>query len=534
MACGSVDYIRWLLAPELAQNGFPLAFMEQTGEILRIKRVATYKGLTFTLIPSGESGYRLEISGSLHRYHNGGTDNSSRFGVADIQAVIMDLVERFGIVPDKTPLENLEIGVNIGLPFSPLRVINAAVVCHNKGFAPINAGRLYLGKRCVLSEYEVKIYDKGKQIGNPGLNLLRVEVKVRKMRQLRDYGIKTLADLSDPAKLRPLVELLLSALANTVFIDPCANLDPLTESERTTFYKLRDPLTWSRKNPIMNYWKRQDYQQRLSLILEKCNVFDYQTDLYKRVTDEWQTLSCEAETAPAICGQTDTGEAVEKAMISPLECVGEIIATPLQIATQKDGGCLLPDVPQNRVCLSCEKPLTGQRVGSLFCSEKYNGAKAARHCRNRDSNQRRTKRNQIMRAKERNQFLRITYTVGGQSYSEILHSSEVAVSRHYLNTVLSVEILAGCPGVDLFGAKCSGSCDNCQSRHIPGSAARALLAELTNENGPGSPGPKMPGVDLPSVDLPGVDSLGVDSPGVPLDHAAPGSLLAEVAGLVSG
>lgn len=500
LLCPPAYAARWLHTPELTagkllngklvDGGFALSVMPQTGEIQERAQRAAYDGLTFTLKPSHKMGYRCTITGSLHRYYNEGLTNDDRYTFAALQATITDLCQRFGLDASAVVVENIEIGVNLLLPFAAARVIDAVVVCHNKPFAHLNKANARLGKVCLFTEYEVKLYDKGKQAQTAAANLLRVEVKVKKMRYLNRYGIQTLADLTRRDRLAPLVALLTDALTGTLFLDTTApGLDCLTDAERADFYRFRDPLTWSRNAPGLTFWKRQDYRARLTQILIKCNAYPFGPHLINAVRDEWQTLL--DSPAPVATNDPLTAgvEALEKAMISPLVWMGESVANPDPERSEKEIHKNLANSWPLATCTTCGKLLTGQRKGSRFCSEKYNGKQAARQCRNRDSNPRRTKRNCIMKAKAQGQFLRITYTApGGQTYTDILHSSEVGVSRADLDKIVSVSILADCPAADHSGPDCYGHCGCAQAEMLRDEPARALLADLTHQNAP-SPQP---------------------------------------------
>ena len=89
-----------------------------------------------------------------------------------------------------------------------------------------------------------------------------------------------------------------------------------------------------------------------------------------------------------------------------------------------------------------------------------------------------------MRAKERNQFLRVTYSDDGATYTDTLHSSEVGVSRADLDKIVSVFILPTCPAADQSGPDCYGHCHCANPETFTGPDARALLADLTAENAP--------------------------------------------------
>ena len=56
-----------------------------------------------------------------------------------------------------------------------------------------------LGKYCKLSQYSIKIYDKGKQYNLP-YNLMRYEVRFTKMSIFKDKNVKTLNSLKTYSK----------------------------------------------------------------------------------------------------------------------------------------------------------------------------------------------------------------------------------------------------------------------------------------------------------------------------------------------
>lgn len=82
-----------------------------------------------------------------------------------------------------------------------------------------------------------------------------------------------------------------------------------------------------------------------------------------------------------------------------------------------------------------------------------------------------------MKAKESNQFLRITYKVNDQTYTNILHSSEIVVNREWVNGVVSVEVFAINENVNKITSLPL-------SEILVDQPARERLANLTNQNNP--------------------------------------------------
>lgn len=434
----------WLDNPILQGSDFPLEVIESSGEVLRKKRIAEYQGLTFKLFPSSkQGGYTMLLSGSLHKYRNNGTHNYDRFSFTGCVKVIEELFTLFDVNPKDAILHSLEFGVNIKLPYPTQKLIQSVVVHRNTPYEAIAKNRRN-GVVCVRDGYEVKIYDKGFVCGLDS-SVVRLEYHVSKMRELEEYGIKTLADLTDKTKISPLLDLLMGALEDTVFIPPDADLSSLTKKQKINFHAMGKPYVWQQ------FGKQQRYKAKLSLakILEKCNAFDHQSDLKNRLVSEWKTLLVEPEKTECltpIIEEKKHFEKNKKVTFTPLEYRME--TSPKDFLENKENkreksrkNRLLET--GKRYCKTCGKEIIGSRANSLFCRKSTNPN--AKKCRNKDSNIRRTLKAQIMRAKVNNQFLRITYkdltNQEKPTFTDILHSSEIAVHRGLLNIIVSVEVL---------------------------------------------------------------------------------------------
>jgi hypothetical protein len=428
----------------LRENGFAeILANEDTGEMLG-RGIAKYKGLTFKVLPSLKSPEKLNIiiSGSLHKYHNEGEHNHNRFTLNDCVKVVNDLVLLFGIDPTKCVLHGLEFGVNLNLPYSPTKVFYSMVAHKNKPYEAMQGKRRW-GVECERNEYELKIYDKGYQSDLFGSNILRVEYKVLKMRKLAPYGISLLSDLCDPLKVAPLIDLLIEVIDDTIFIPRDTKIDGLTDREKSNFHEMGKPITWKELTPKQRF----DKKTILSRILKKCNGFDYQNDVKNRIVEEWKiclNLPIEAEKKVMFSPCFEEKEAHENVTFSPLGYQVKTLRNPLEIENEKiELKTTSTDTPP-RTCKSCGKSILLNRADSVFCSEKYN--LSAKQCRNKDSNKRRTFKAQIMRAKEKDKYIRVTYKNLDDPKQELetvtLRGSEIAVSRGWLNTMNQIYTVA--------------------------------------------------------------------------------------------
>jgi hypothetical protein len=246
---------------------FPLLVEEQTGAVLsKFPRKATDRGLTFTLKPKIDgSGYRIELTGSIHKYRNNGHHNADQFTAADLLAALIEWVETYGINPTMAILNNIEFGVNVALPFPVACVLDNLISYKGRRFQPDREHGPYYWQ-CLFGQYAVKIYDKGAQFRDtvPGLppNLLRVEVKVLKMEYLHKKGIsiKTLADLLTVAYYGKLGALLVETFQDILFDKPTINPALLKPKDRELLISGRNPKFWAIPDGLTG--KAYDAQQK--------------------------------------------------------------------------------------------------------------------------------------------------------------------------------------------------------------------------------------------------------------------------------
>lgn len=280
---------------------FPLRVDERTGAVLNRPRRATDQGLIFTLKPRQLGGSRCELRGSLHRYHNDGQHNANDYTAVDLLATIDDLVKTFRIDPYTSRLNNIEFGVNIRLPF-PVADVLSRLICY-KGVPFVrdtdNSGIYY---QATLTQYVVKLYDKGKQYNLSG-NLLRVEVKVFKMQFLttKRISLNTIADLLNVETYPRLGSLLLDTFSDILFDEPSIKADKLTSRERERLLQGRNPRYW--QLPARETFKdEQEYnrvRKRLqregerfrTLLTKHRQGDDLQTQTAKLIKIKWDELT---------------------------------------------------------------------------------------------------------------------------------------------------------------------------------------------------------------------------------------------------
>lgn len=194
-----------------------------TGELGKYKN-AYFKGLEFKIYEPTTANpvQRITIEGSLHKYWNNGAHNFNDFGINEIDEVVKDLNNKFGITPKNCILRQLEIGVNIDAPLRTKTVLKQCLLHKTNRLKWIftkDEGNYIQAQH---QRQILKIYDKRTHYEKKGFNIskeiLRIEVKYRKMIELNAKGIFTLQDLLTYG-LENFIPVLLKKWQEVIFYD---------------------------------------------------------------------------------------------------------------------------------------------------------------------------------------------------------------------------------------------------------------------------------------------------------------------------
>ncbi len=234
-------------------HGGAFLYLEQetdiyTGEL--IKDVYKYHNMALQPFVGG-----FTLKGSIHKLHNEINRNTrpewkykhngfngNRFTLLEIENIIKHLCKLLDIQAGECVLQNIEIGINNVVPFSAFDFLQG-VQAHRNNFTPtIKHGRNYFEFR--YSQYYLKLYNKGKQYELYN-EVIRVEVKIRKMQKLHNSGvpIHTLADIN-AVNLEKAFNLLVSEFEQIVNIDATIRTNELTNKEKNKLNELSNLQTW--------------------------------------------------------------------------------------------------------------------------------------------------------------------------------------------------------------------------------------------------------------------------------------------------
>lgn len=343
--------------------------------------------------------------GSFHNQYHGGT-NWQDFTFTQFVEVVTSVCLDFGLHSSNLVLSNVEVGVN-DIPPIPTANVLRSIMLH-RGTLPIpfrqgNGIEIQRGKH---PDFKFKIYDKvldmlenslkksGKEYEGPA-ELLRIEIAVRKMRQLARYGVRTLSDLMEPSTWAALQGYALARFDELLIVEPGihppglrpAQVELLANAGNASYWAGLDKRRRSEKRKMLNdiYTRhapdglKATLRRLIAAKLEELNdgpTPDLCPDGVKPTI-----LTARRTFTPTGVTSTDHPEKGPIRTFAPYTLRGAKVRA-------KDSG---EDIMDNRHCLTCGRDISGQDPRSKYCSEQRYG-KAGKSCRNAASNHDRARR----------------------------------------------------------------------------------------------------------------------------------------------
>lgn len=228
---------------------FKTVVSEKTG-VMSKKRIAEYH---FCKVVVYDSGVILFI-GSIHKLWNSINKikspnyervkqykgfNGNQFTINNIFEVNKHLQKLFNCEPQQMVFQNIELGINTTITFSPQLYLKGLLYHKNILFEYRYRGNL---AQAPHRRFIFKIYNKSNQYKMPN-NTLRVELKILKMIELKAIGINTFADISTNT-LNNSKEMLLKRFDEVVHYDYTIRKQNLTVPEKLILNKYSNPRYW--------------------------------------------------------------------------------------------------------------------------------------------------------------------------------------------------------------------------------------------------------------------------------------------------
>lgn len=261
---------------------FKECYSKKTGFIERKSR-AVYNGLKFDLYDNS----LLIVSGSIHKYFNflhtikapnqiSPEDiqkgfNGNLYDYNQIKFTLNHIAESFKLNLNECKILNIEIGLNLSHSYNTTQILSGLMLHKGKQF---NKPLANTYREAVHQRYYFKIYDKSLQYGLTE-NIIRVELKYKKMIDLNSIEVHTLYDLLNKSKLTTMLSLLRAEFDKTLIYDYTIDKTRLNAKELIKIKDYSNAIFWDniksnrRNKPKRNldtliYQYSQNIQSNLS------------------------------------------------------------------------------------------------------------------------------------------------------------------------------------------------------------------------------------------------------------------------------
>ncbi|MCU7613899.1 hypothetical protein N0B16_05565 [Chryseobacterium sp. GMJ5] len=266
------------------KTDFAISVNNETGET-DDKKTGEYFGMQIIKYPSE----RIIVKGSVHKFFNRTDFNGNDFDMKNLSSALQDIETEMGLKPEHCRLENIEIGVNIQLPFDPNKILQNLLFHRSVEFNKTISGSFYY--QSAKTEYIIKIYNKTaqyekklkkiaqsvnmqneskreeinylkstiEQLLKP--NTLRFEIKFLKMNVPNDLGIIYLSDVVKPEMVEPLKNLLLREFQEVYFYDHTTDESKMKIPEIEKLKDYRNPNYWVNLNKKDKYYHKNRFEK---------------------------------------------------------------------------------------------------------------------------------------------------------------------------------------------------------------------------------------------------------------------------------
>ncbi|MCF6131104.1 hypothetical protein [Flavobacterium wongokense] len=299
-----IDLKRLIFSTGLDFNG---GLSKTTGEINETVLVAHYHFCKITIYNAKSQNPHVLFTGSIHKLWNDLNGikapnynpnkpykgfNGNQFTINDIVEVRTYLETLFDCKASQMIFQNIEFGVNAIIDFNPYHYLKGLLYHKNILFEFSHYGN---NAQVQHQNTIFKIYNKSYQF-KMNENVLRVELKIMKMIELKFLDIRTFSDI-DEIILANVQKMLLKRFDEVMHYDYSIDKKKLTKRELEAIKSYSNPRYWiedlkpihrdrhkKKLGKITQLYSKQLHQKIKTEILEKCVMINQLSQKAKCVT----------------------------------------------------------------------------------------------------------------------------------------------------------------------------------------------------------------------------------------------------------
>lgn len=227
---------------------------KSTGEINEEILICDYHFCKIKILNASKHNPHVIFTGSIHKLWNdlNGIEapnkknnntykgfNGNRFNFENIVEVRTHLEKLFECKASQMIIQNIEFGINTIIDFKPHHYLKGLL--YHKGilFEYQQRGNF---AQVFHSNYNIKIYNKSFQYKMTN-NVLRIELKIKKMIELKEIELKTFSDINRTTLLNA-QNLILKRFDEVVYYDYTIDKKKLTNREKVAIKNYSNPRYW--------------------------------------------------------------------------------------------------------------------------------------------------------------------------------------------------------------------------------------------------------------------------------------------------
>jgi hypothetical protein len=386
MKAGLIDFVKIALIgidiQALVKNenlDFTFEVSKSTGQIHEEKMVATYHTCKVTIITkikevvaNGETTSKtvrhVIFTGSIHKMWNSLNGiispnhshekldkgfNGNEFTLDEVIRVRRHLEALFDCTAEQMLFQNIEIGANLIIDFSPVLFLNGLLYHCNKLFDYMHDRNSAQVKH---NRYILKIYNKSFQYGMAN-NVLRVELKFLKMHDLKGIGIITFKDIGENT-IDKALSLLVGRFDEVMAYDESIRKKELSAHEISMLPKYSNPYYWIKD---LKPHHRDRHKKALKAIIAK-HSDNRQNQIHMLLSVD-RVMDNRHDEGLACVMNNQLGDDIRSVM----DNTSNIVLEATQISTQTN---CKEAKPSQRLCRISEFDISMQKEGSLMLSIK--------------------------------------------------------------------------------------------------------------------------------------------------------------------
>jgi hypothetical protein len=358
-------------------------YKRRTGEILS-KDTCTYRDLTFVVRESESKLHHiLTIYGSIQKFRIGESKTVEVLTMQGLQKAIIELSDILGIEAENINVQHMEISCTAKIDILVKDFLNC-VISQYRPFKQTKEdtdfNKKYKGISITRDSYVFKIYDKGLDVMRKNSDQIRVEVKITESKLIRDkYQVRTLNDLAQAEKVKPLFEFIEHQIHDTIIVDKCIMDNMASPKIDPKIKHWINPKFWINLDKSNRYKNRVKFEEIIVIL----GIGTLKENVLETLKNTWSFLMiCTAEKSDLFGNPNKKKQQIKSDQFGSTIRSSELVAKNNLEKNKYDilevvgnsGKSEVKNECLERFCEVCKIDISMKNKRSKYCSKKCNNS----------------------------------------------------------------------------------------------------------------------------------------------------------------